>query len=140
MSVSFEKNGYDEPIARTRSGQEYYQTPAIISQRNQAKSVDRDAVVLSPKLAATAPLIGTERQYGWTTNDTSLYQNKKDYDNAKLYKKYETPDGKKWTADDAGRSGLFGLGYLPGKRLFGGKKTKRKRSRRTKKSRSYRKK
>ena len=72
--------------------------------------------------------------------NTSYHQTQKEYEQALFQKKDETPEGKKWTADDAGRSGPLGFGYLPGKRWGAGKKTKRKRSRRTKKSRRHRKK
>ena len=73
-------------------------------------------------------------------SNASYHQTDKEEEQARLKKRDETPEGKKWTVNDAGRSGPLGFGYLPGKRWGAGKKTKRKRSRRTKKSRSYRKK
>lgn len=135
--VRFEQNAYNEPLGRTRSGQEYSQDPDILRQRNEAKRINKDSVVLNPQLAARPPLIGKERQYGWTTNDKSLYQNAQEKANAKQQKGYETPlfGNQNWTADNAGTSGVFGS-----QRMWGGKKTKRKRSRRTKKSRRHRKK
>ena len=90
--------------------------------------------MLNPQLAARPPWIGEERQYGWTTNNTSFYQTPQEKASAKQQKNSETPLFRNWTAADAGTSGVFG------RRIFGGKKTKRKRSRRTKKSRRHRKK
>ena len=135
--VSFETNAYGEPVGRTRSGQEYSQDPYILRQRNEARSINKNAVVLNPELAARPPLIGEDRQYGWTTNDTSFYQTPEEKANAKQQKSYETPlfGNRNWTAADAGTSGVFGK-----QRIWGGKKTKRKRSCRTKKSRRHRKK
>ena len=46
--VRFETNDKGEPLGRTRSGQEYSQDPGILSQRNQARSINKDAVVLNP--------------------------------------------------------------------------------------------
>ena len=53
--VSFETNAYGEPVGRTRSGQEYSQDPYILRQRNEARSINKNAVVLNPELAARPP-------------------------------------------------------------------------------------
>lgn len=80
---------------------------------------------------------GFYQTYG---SNASYHQTANEEQRARYQKRDETPEGKKWTVNDAGRSGPLGLGYLPGKRWVAGKKTKRKRSRRTKKSRRHRKK
>ena len=74
--------------------------------------------------------------------NASYHQTPKEESANRVQKGYETPllGNKKWSADNAGTSGVLGYGYVGTQRYYGGKKTKRKRSRRTKKSRSYRKK
>jgi len=135
--VSFETNAYGEPIGRTRSGQQYSQSPEILDRRYAAKSINKDSLVLNPQLAATTPFINGERDPGWTTNDPIYYQNKSEKKNAVQQKGYETPlyGDTKWTANNAGTRG-----YFTEQRYYGGKKTKRKISRRSKKSRRHRKK
>lgn len=72
--------------------------------------------------------------------NASYHQIKGEEDKNREQKGFETPVFGKWTAEHAGTTGVFGRGYVGKQRYFGGKKTKRKRSRLTKKSRSYRKK
>jgi hypothetical protein len=67
-----------EPLGRTRSGQLYSQGSDILDEREDAKNINKNAMVFNKKLRAGPPLINGVRDPDWTTNDQDLSQTDED--------------------------------------------------------------
>ena len=146
---------YGDSIARTGTGNSYDQSSEILDARTRAKKGNPNAIVLNPALAArSSVLYNGQRDYGYTTNDTHMYQPgyEKDANKASEWNDL-SPDQKfsRQNRKNVNRATLqrtttssSKCNDSPSGCIIGGgkiaKKTKRKRSRRTKKSRRHRKK
>ncbi len=66
---------YDPAIARTGTGETYYQSPEILAARADSKRRNKNAIVLNPQLAAGPSVLNNgQRDYDYTTNAQELYQ------------------------------------------------------------------
>jgi hypothetical protein len=151
---------YNEEIARTGTGDTYYQSPAILAAREDARRGNKNAIVLNPKLAAgPSVLYNEERDYNYTTNNPNLYQSDYEKNDNRRQEWGELTEDKKYSRQNRANVNRATLNQTRsnsdddrssdcndspgGCNLSGGKvakKTKRKRSRRSKKSRRHRKK